>query len=245
MNQANTLCSTDCVVDEPLAPQVHRVGQERVPVITIDDFLFEVDTLRRFARDRARFSGDGKTSYPGVRSVLPEDYSRKVIELLEPLIRSVYGIPLDYQALCTHQVFSLITTPAAKLGVLQRVPHFDTRRPYYFALMHYLNPGDFGGTGFFRHRPSGYERISDANFAHFVASAERHMAKQGVPSPNYCRGSDDHFELIHQVAYRPNRLLIYPGNLLHSALVHPDSDINSDPASGRLTANIFLDFSAL
>ena len=70
------------------------------------------------------------------------------------------------------------------------------------------------------------------------------MREHGTPPARYCRGSDAHFELIHQVDYRPDRLLIYPGNLLHSGLIEPDRDLSADPARGRLTANLFLDFDA-
>jgi hypothetical protein len=48
--------------------------------------------------------------------------------------------------------------------------------------------------------------------------------------------------LYHQIEYRPNRLVIYPGNLLHSTIVNPQTDIDANPSSGRLTTNIFINF---
>jgi hypothetical protein len=68
------------------------------------------------------------------------------------------------------------------------------------------------------------------------------METNGPPAEKYINASDDHYELIGEVEYRPNRMVIYPGNLLHSGLIQPDRDINDDPASGRLTANLFLYF---
>jgi hypothetical protein len=56
------------------------------------------------------------------------------------------------------------------------------------------------------------------------------------------RRSDAHFTLYHAVDYRANRLVIYPGSLLHSGLIDPAHDIDDDPETGRLTANIFVDF---
>jgi hypothetical protein len=56
------------------------------------------------------------------------------------------------------------------------------------------------------------------------------------------KGSNDEYELYHRIEYRPNRLVVYPGCLLHSGLVNPAVDINPDPRTGRLTANIFVDF---
>ena len=49
-------------------------------------------------------------------------------------------------------------------------------------------------------------------------------------------------ELYHRIDYRPNRLVVYPGCLLHSGLVNPVIDVDSNPRTGRLTANIFVDF---
>lgn len=224
--------------------QIVRVGVERTPVIVLDNVLGDLETLKRVACEWAPFSGEGQAGYPGIRAQLPADYGRSILSWLEPLIRRVYGVPERFAGQCIRQQYSLVTTPESDLAVLQRVPHYDTRRGLYFAIMHYLNPGPFGGTGFFRHRPTGYERITDERFGHFVGEAERFMHKHGLPAARYCQGSDAHFEMIHQVDYRPDRLLIYPGNLLHTGLIQADRDLSADPATGRLTANLFLDFDA-
>jgi hypothetical protein len=125
---------------------------------------------------------------------------------------------------------------------LQRVPHFDNHSPFYFATVHYLNPGRYAGTGFFRHRPTGYERIPEDRYPAYMQAAESHIKAKGLPPEKYIDASDDHFELIAEVEYKPNRLIMYPGNLLHSGLIRPDRDINHDPAKGRMTANLFLYF---
>nr|WP_220347645.1 DUF6445 family protein [Thalassotalea euphylliae] len=36
--------------------------------------------------------------------------------------------------------------------------------------------------------------------------------------------------------------MIFPGNLLHSTLVDNTNDISAIPETGRLTANIFIEF---
>ena len=41
---------------------------------------------------------------------------------------------------------------------------------------------------------------------------------------------------------RFNRLVVYPGSLLHSACIHPVRSLSSDPRQGRLTVNTFYDF---
>lgn len=225
-----------------LNPDIRYVGHEKTPLVVIDDPPFGAESLRNIARHQAQFNPDDQTFYPGLRSVMPAEYGREVIRLLEPLIRDLYQVPSAYVCRCTRQLYSLVTTPESDLQVLQRVPHFDTRWPFYFAIMHYLNPGDFGGTGFFRHKPTGFERMTDERFDEFRTQANRHMQTHGAPPAHYCRQSDSHFEMIDSVDYRENRIVLYPGNLLHTALVDPESDIDADPSTGRLTANLFLDF---
>lgn len=158
------------------------------------------------------------------------------------LLREVYDIPPRFEHQLIHRLFSLITTPPEDLGILQRVPHFDTLNRWYFATVHYLNPGSYAGTGIFRHRPTGFERISNERYPDYVAAAEAQMKANGLPAAKYIDSSTDHYELIEEIEYRPNRLVIYPGNLLHSGLVQPDRDIGWDPRTGRLTANLFIDF---
>ena len=135
--------------------------------------------------------------------------------------------------------FSLLTHRETELTRFQRVPHFDSLNVDYFALVHYLNPGNFGGTGFFRHRPTGFERLTQDRFPQFTQAAEGHFRMHGEPAAQYIRGSDDHFELIATMNYRPNRIIAYLGNLSHSGIAHLEQDIDANPVTGRLTANLF------
>ena len=75
-----------------------------------------------------------------------------------------------------------------------------------------------------------------------MRAAEAYVQSHGMPAERYINASDDHFEMIAELEYRPNRLVMYPGNVLHSGLIDPDRDISADPRAGRLTANLFLYF---
>lgn len=185
---------------------------------------------------------DRTSAYPGVRTRLPDDYVDILLPSLLPLLREIYAIPDSFGHRVIRRLFSLITTPPEDLGILQRVPHFDDLEPLYFATVHHLNPGSYCGTGIFRHRPTGFERISNERYPDYVAAAEAQMKAKGLPEARYIDASTDHYELIEELEYRPNRMLIYPGNLLHSGLVQPERDIGWDPRTGRLTANLFIDF---
>lgn len=233
---------TEIVVNKHQSPDIRLVGNERTPVIVIDGPIVAAEPLIRAATQHSGFHFDRRLAYPGLRAQLPDNYIDTLLPSLIPLLQKVYEIPASYDYHLVHQVFSLITTAPEDLAILQRVPHFDSLNHYYFATVHYLNPGTYAGTGIFRHRPTGFERISDARYPAYVKAAEAHMQARGRPAAEYIGSSTDHYELVEEIEYEPNRLIIYPGNLLHSGLIRPERDINPDPSKGRLTANLFMDF---
>ncbi len=229
-------------LNEQRTPDIRIVGNERTPIVVIDQPVLATEGLREAASRNPSFHVDRRFAYPGIRARLPDDYVDVLVPELLSVIHDVYNVPHNLESRIVHRLFSLVTTPPDDLGVLQRIPHFDTLSPFYFATVHYLSPGTYAGTGIFRHRPTGFERISDDRYQAYVQAAEAHMKANGPPPPAYIRSSTDHYELIAEIDYKPNRLLVYPGNLLHSGLIRPDKDIDWNPATGRLTANLFIDF---
>lgn len=221
---------------------IQYVGNERTPVIIIDEPVLSTEELIQYASRDGKFSSTSQFAYPGIRANLPAEYGESLAPHLVKLISEVYDTPGTHEHQLVHQLFSLVTQRPEDLGLLQRMPHTDNNGPWYFATVHYLNAGDHAGTGFFRHRPTGYERISVDRYPSYVAAAKSHIAMNGPPAQKYINESDDHFELIAEVEHKPNRMVIYPGNLLHSGLIQPDRNLNADPATGRLTANLFLYF---
>lgn len=226
----------------PIAPQVQLIGQQQTPVIVIDNFAGDITQLIDIAINDDQFNQDKSSFYPGQRTALPRQYIIDVLDAVFQLIYDVYRIPTTRRLKPQQGVFSLIDTQAKDLVPLQCLPHFDTPNPYYFAILHYLNDGPHGDTGFFRHNASGFERITNDNIDQYFTQAQPFVDQIIQSNPRYCVASNDHFCLYHQVEYRPNRVVIYPGNLLHSTLVNPDTDIDANPQTGRLTANIFIDF---
>lgn len=219
-----------------------HVGNDRTPVIMIDDFYWPSENLMKVVPETSEFSPPFGGGYPGVRAPLPDDYITEVLRYLEPIVRRVYSIPSSLKRDRQVGFYSLVSTPEHHLSLLQCVPHTDTRRTHYYAILHYLSAGEHGGTGFYRHIPTGLERIAEDRYSEFVSAAKRHMIENGVPEQSYMKSSDDHFQLVHSVAFKKGRLVLYPGNLLHSGMIDAENDINGDPTSGRLTANIFVDY---
>ena len=61
-----------------------------------------------------------------------------------------------------------------------------------------------------------------------------------MTAPGYIDGSNAYYEQISTVEGLPDRLVIYPGRLLHSAVMPPNAPLSDDPYTGRLTTNIFV-----
>jgi hypothetical protein len=230
-------------INAALKPQLIYVGEQQTPVLIIDDLVVDLPALLLDAGS-ADFQQDPHSYYPGVRAMLPRSYVIAVLDAVYQLIYQVYQVPTTLRLKPQDIYYSLITTKEPDLKPLQCLPHFDSTAPYYFALLHYLSPEPHGGTGLFRHRPTGLEKITVATQPGYFQAAEQYFVAHGAPPQRYCVKSDEHFELYQELNYRQNRLVIYPGNLLHSSLVNPATDIAASISQGRLTANIFINFLA-
>lgn len=229
-------------VNQNIQPQIINVGKDNIPVIIIDDFAVSTADIIIDACQNTTFEGVENSHYPGVRSQLPKPYVIAVLQAIYQLIAKVYKVPLQLQLQPQEIYYSLITYLESELSLIQRMPHFDTSRHYYFAVLHYLNNGSHGNTGLFRHVPTQLERVEDNNVNNYLTAAQTYIDQHGEPPQTYFTGSDEHFELYHEIEYRPNRLVIYPGHLLHSIIVCPEKDIDANPETGRLTANMFIEF---
>lgn len=223
--------------------QVHieRIGVEKTPLIMIDNFAKNPDAIVDYVCQNATFSFDPQSFYPGIRANLTQLYADFVLERMRDILLDTFEFPASTVLTQKLAYYSLITFQENELKMLQRIPHIDSLRPTYLAGVHYLNSKPHGGTGFFRHIPTGFETITDERHDFYFSTAKEFAMKNGVPLPQYITGSTNHYELIHKVDYKPNRLVFYPGHLLHSGLLLVPNDIDPNPATGRLTGNIFID----
>ena len=207
--------------------QVLNVGLEKTPVIVIDDFAVDISGVIEHACSNVDYGPDSTSAYPGIRGGLPRSYVRAVLNRIYRLLFQVFAVPSSLGMKTVNTVYSLIATPENELSSAQCVPHFDSTGAYYLAVLHYLNPGDYCDTGLFRHRPTGFEKILENRKEAFLASSKAFVEANGPPKQGYLKASDDHFELYEQIEYKPNRLVAYPGCLLHSGLVDPAVDIRA------------------
>ncbi|MCL1066431.1 DUF6445 family protein [Shewanella olleyana] len=227
------------LVNKPIKPEIHYIGELRTPVIVIDNFTADVTELQNCA-NQIDFTLDKGSYYPGVRAKLPKDYVIEVLNHVFQLIYDVYKIPTNLRIKPQATYFSLINRQPESLTTLQRIPHFDTPSPYYFAILQYLNDDPHGATAFFKHKPTGYDRITQSNMDEYFRAAEPYLQELAPFPAKYFVESNEYYQQHHHIEYKQHRLVIYPGNLLHSTLVNHQTDIDSNPKTGRLTANIFI-----
>lgn len=226
-----------------MAVKVEEIGQEKNRVIVVDDFMDEPHLLIEQAKAMAPFPNEGVTYYPGLRRLITanepmtELHVNESLEALAPLIGQVFGIK---GFMPEEASFSLVTKRPDELSPAQRLPHYDKTDPNFLAVLHYLSPTPQGGTSFYRHRATGFERIAPDREAVYAIMRGRETLSSGEPPLRYFTDSDAHFERIARFEARFNRLLIYRGSLLHSGDIPADFTFSSDPAVGRLTCNIFL-----
>ena len=135
--------------------------------------------------------------------------------------------------------FSMVTTPARDLLPAQCAPHFDAEDPDHLAVVHYLNVPSESGTAFYRQRRTNIERVDATTRDAFIVEAEKAFASGECP-PGYINTSNAAYEQIGAVTAAIDRLLVYPGGLLHSGIIPSGMKLSAGPAQGCLTANYFL-----
>jgi len=214
-----------------------HIGRASVPVVVIDNFWGDTAPILELAAALAPFP-PATNNYPGVRRVITSGdrvayaYIDSVLECAAPYICQAFAME-SFQI--GEASFSMITTPPGDLAMPQRAPHFDSLENQYLAVLHYLVPT--AGTAFYRHRETGIEEVTAANLNAYVATAK---AQAAATPPGYILDTNAYYERIGALEGLRDRLVIYPGRLLHSALITPDVPLNDNPRTGRITSNIFI-----
>lgn len=216
--------------------QVQYVGNERQPVILIDDFVPDPQALIDEAASLS-YTTIG-VHYPGVRAELPPARLQAFVPGIVEQVLQTFRCGAKLQLLEAY--YSVVTTRPASLTPIQRLPHFDGLERERIALLHFLSTDYASGTAFYRHRSSGFETVDAARYPPFTKALERDVAMQGLPAPEYISADTRIYEQIAQFDGRFNRALIYRGHALHCALLPDELSFSADPRRGRLTVNTFL-----
>lgn len=224
--------------------QTLYVGNESNKVIYFDNFLANPELLVG-AAERSEFSpypiAAQRKGYPGVRTPAPAMYGELLRHQVVDIIKKEFAVSVESHLTMLQEAMCLMTLPAAALGPLQTIPHFDASNPRFFATLLYLCGEEHGGTAFYRHNRTGFEAITPERSDAYLDSCydELNCFRR---EKRYFSESDQFFTKIGFVPARFNRLVVYQGCLLHSPNILSPISINSDPRQGRLTANVFFSF---
>ena len=212
------------------------IGQENTPLLIIDNFVQNPDDLIIDAGDGSLFVADEKNYYPGKRKLTKASYAEHICSQYLPLLKSYFGFENARHAKAVISAFAISDKALEQLRPMQMLPHFDTTLSNQFAIVHYLCEPEHGGTSFYRHRASSFERITAERLIGYGTQLKKEaMANQLHLNPCYMAGSNNMFEQIYSVDACMNRAVIYPSNVLHSGNINPLLGLSSDPKKGRLT----------
>lgn len=215
--------------------QIKQLGNEKEPVVIIDNFSGQVQFLLSQAMN-AHYAPAG-VGYPGIRAKADSFYLGIRRQLLSEIMMQVFGFKRG--ANCESCTFSIVTTPPNELEPAQRIPHYDDTGEHVLAALHYLKE-DTGGTSFYRHRSTGFETVTPERAEAYRQALCDEDGEYGTPASGYIYGDTEHFELIADVPAKADRMVIYRGRTLHSGSIGPSFEPTADPAKGRVTINTFL-----
>ncbi|WP_010216392.1 DUF6445 family protein [Sphingomonas sp. PAMC 26621] len=210
---------------------VRAMGHEAVPLHVIDDAHPQPEALQEAAAAQ-RFARAAADYYPGLRAPAPVGYAVWLAEAARAIGAATTSTVL-------RTTFAIATDAPAALAPIQRIPHFDTVDPTLLAAVHYLCAPPHGGTSFYRHRGTGYERIDPSRAAAWRQGLTRDRQRHGLPEPQYPGDHTAGFERIGQADLRFNRLIFYPANCLHAGDLAAAA-LGADAAHGRLTLTSLL-----
>lgn len=218
--------------------EMRRIGREGHPLLIIDNAMSEPERLIEAAKT-ATFERPAHTRYPGLNAPLPDYYGQGVLSAVNPLLARGFGMPANLRK-TMFGFLALATQAPEELEPIQKVPHHDSPDPFRIALVHYLCRDMPGGTGFFRHKATGFEGVDARRRADYVRIAAAELETAGDGLTRHVTDETPNYELIDFAELKFNRLIIYRSHVLHSGLLE-GAELTHDPRTGRLTANSFID----
>jgi len=217
-----------------------EIGAEKAPLLVIDQFVANADEL--IADAASKVFSEPARFYPGIRAKAPLSYQQLIVEKLRgPLLECLEARSGSLRFSMCH--YSLITTPAQKLAVPQRIPHVDSLARHGLATIHYLFKKKLGGTAFYRHRKTGFEYIDESRNETYFRCLQSESLGPAALGPGYINGDTGLFERIAALEGVFNRMLVYRRNSLHSGSIESNFVPDANPLTGRLSINSFIDLS--
>ena len=218
---------------------LQSIGCDEGRLLVMDDVGPAPRLIADIAAGLGPFPAARGSAYPGLRRTIRADdaaaasYARDLLRSLAPAINEAFDVD-GFDLLSAS--FSIVTARPHALAPIQRAPHFDSTDPAYLAVLHYVGGTEGSGTGFYRQRSTGIERVTERNRVAFIEAAQYEAAAWN----GYIGGSTPSFEQIGAIEAVPGRVIVYQGSLLHSGTIPETMSFSDDPRDGRLTGNFFV-----
>jgi hypothetical protein len=211
------------------------------PCVVVDDALLQPQDLVDLAlRHRAAFEPPRHNAYPGIELPLPDAMVARFVEHF--MLHARAQLPAR-RVLAAHGRLAMVTLPPAALGPVQRVCHRDRLAAgddecAVAGVLYLFRNERLGGTSFFDPLQGSAE--TEALMAALAGPQGEARAQAAGLANGYLVDDCGHFRRAATVPPRWNRLIWYDGGRFHNSHVARPDLLCDDPATGRLTLNLFL-----
>lgn len=206
----------------------------------IDDCVDDFDVLLRYINNTAYFNpvGADGTLFPGMRDNMPKPYYRVMEGVFSRLSEHPEGTMFKQHDI-TKCWLSKVTLTPEQLDVTQTMPHFDSLDANHMAAVHYLQDNNLGGTSFYRYKATDKIQLSHGDKDTILKMIEEVKSSSDSRS-GYINDTDTLFEKVFSIEAKPNRLVLYSGNILHSANITTEVSFDKKSPFNRTTINSFF-----
>lgn len=207
----------------------------------IDDALLAPERwVEHAVAHRGEFNDSPRNAFPGPELGLAQAAVERFAECFATHARSGLG---GRRMLGANARLSIATRTPAELKPWQWFCHVDRmgvppENVIAASVLYLFDNPDLGGTAFYvAERPQA--EIDALVRASSTMSAAEFSARSGI-AHGYMTASNAWFRKVASIPARWNRLIFYPGTVLHSGeILHPEL-LDGDPRKGRLTINGFF-----
>ncbi|MBL4940649.1 MAG: hypothetical protein JKY81_03185 [Colwellia sp.] len=223
-----------------LTIQEIAIPHTNLTAYVIDDFLLNTESVMHFAKNIAYYNPmhTDNSYYPGVRDNMPEPYIRLLQaffqeEIISNRLKNKHGSAIVHKSL-----LSLVSCPPSQLLSEQKMPHVDSCKNNEYAFVHYLSGKELGGTSLYRYIPKNIIELNEKDEA-VLDDMLMAITSKSKEHSGYITQSTSLFEQVLTIEAKFNRLVIYQGNLLHSANLTSKDSYSGGTSNGRLSIASF------
>ena len=246
----------DGVQNLPIGGRLPHAPQTRLIVIDRLMGATRAEELREEIINTCNFSW-ARHAYPGMwcRNKRSADLANRYTTIVNSRLKDL-GISIKFDG--RDSFFGLIANNTA--ADFSNAPHIDFHSSEQYAAVHYLfhvenASSASGGTAFFKDRTTGIQRYTSGDQCQSYTELAGGICASWRSSEldaktTYMSFEDPWWDVLHVVAPKFDRLILYPSNQIHGAWMDKDAvhrflvTANSTSgrekiSTGRLTSNLF------